>query len=274
MSWKDKFPKENRYFETENGILYCGDCLEIMKEFPEESVDLVVTSPPYNVGIDYGGWNDRLEVNEYFYFVKNFLLQFKRILKRDGRFAINILYDVNMKHTGRQIRLSLLCEYYILLKEVGLNYNTIVDLVETQPQRVKFTAWGSWLSASTPYIYNPKECILIGYKKSWRKLNKGRSDITKEEFKEITSGMWKYRAETKKWTQANFSEDIPYKTVKGLSYISDIILDHFMGSGTTAVVAEKLGRRWIGIEINSEYCEIAKQRINEAKLMRYLNDKS
>jgi site-specific DNA-methyltransferase (adenine-specific) len=102
---------------------------------------------------------------------------------------------------------------------------------------------------------------LIGYKKSWKKLNKGRSDITKEEFKEITSGIWKYRAETKKWTQANFSEDIPYKTVKGLSYISDIILDPFIGSGTTAVACEKLNRRWIGIEINPEYCEIAKQRI-------------
>jgi site-specific DNA-methyltransferase (adenine-specific) len=160
MNWKDVFPTEGRYFETENGILYKGDCLEIMKKFPKESVDLVVTSPPYNVGIDYGCWNDRLGVNEYFYFVKNFLLQFKRALKRDGRFAINIPYEVNMKHTGRQVRLSLLCEYYILLKKVGLNYNTIVDLVETQPQRVKFTAWGSWLSASAPYIYNPKIFII------------------------------------------------------------------------------------------------------------------
>ena len=54
MSWKNLFPKENRYFKTENGILYCGDCLEIMKKFPKESIDLVITSPPYNIGVDYG----------------------------------------------------------------------------------------------------------------------------------------------------------------------------------------------------------------------------
>ena len=265
MSWKDNFPKENRYFETDDGILYCGDCLEIMKDFPKESVDLIVTSPPYNVGIDYDVWDDCLDVESYFNFVKNFLLMFKKVLKKDGRFAINIPYDSNMKHTGKQTRISLMCEYYQLLKEVGLQFYTIIDLVEASPHRVKNTAWGSWLSASAPYIYNPKEGILIGYSKQWKKKHKGVSTMDNELFIELVSGLWKYQAETNGLTKANFSEDIPYKAIQILSYQDDLVLDPFIGSGTTAVVAEKLNRRWIGIEISPKYSEIAKQRILNLK---------
>jgi len=266
MNWKEKYPKENRYYETDNGILYCGDCLEIMKTFREGSIDLILTSPPYNVGIDYKNWNDKLSVNEYFNFVKNFLKEFKRILKEDGRFAINIPYDVNMKHTGETTRISLICEYYNLIKEVGLKYNTIVDLKEKNPHRIKFTAWGSWLKASSPYIYNPKEGILIGYKNQWKKRNKGISTLDKELFKEIVSGMWDYMAETKGLTKANFSEDIPYKAINGLTYKNDIILDTFSGSGTSLVSAEKENRKWIGIEISEEYCNIIKQRLKNLNL--------
>jgi len=249
------------YYQTKNGKLYCGDCLEVMKEIPNNSINLIVTSPPYNVGIDYDNWNDALSYKDYFEFVKNFLLYFKNILKDDGRFAINVPYEINMKHIGKQTRISLLGEYYSLLKKTGLNYTTIIDLVEEQPQRVKYTAWGSWLSSSSPYIYNPKECILIGYKNQWKRKNEGISTIDKNLFIEITSGRWKYKAETRGLTKANFSEDIPYKAIQGLSYKNDLILDPFAGSGTTCVVAEKLKRKWIGIEISENYCRTAKNRI-------------
>jgi site-specific DNA-methyltransferase (adenine-specific) len=266
VSWKDSFPTQNRYFETDNGILYCGNCVDIMKTFPENSIDLVVTSPPYNVGVDYKDWNDKLSVKDYLAFVKEFLKGYARVLKDDGRFAINIPYDANMKHTGKPTKISLLCEYYSLLKETGLQYNTIIDLTEGRPQRVKLTAWGSWLSASNPYAYNAKEGVLLGYKKQWSKKNKGKSTMDKELFLEIVSGMWKYRAETRGITKANFSEDIPYKAIQGFSYEGDIILDSFMGSGTTAKVAEELHRRWIGIEISEEYCKATKDRVNAIPL--------
>ena len=261
MNWKDKFPKEHRYFETENGILYNYAAIETMTMFPTNSIDLIVTSPPYNVGIKYDIWNDKLSVEEYFGFVKLFLTSFKAILKEDGRFAINVLYEANMKHTGEQTRLSPLGEYYNLLKIVGLKYNTIVQLEEKNPHRVKYTSWGSYRSSSAPYAYCPAEVVLIGYKNQWKKLHKGKSTMTKEEFMQLVSGKWKYRAETKKWTEANFSIDLPVNAMKLLSYENDIVLDPFIGSGTTAVAAERLNRRWIGIEISEEYCEIAKRRI-------------
>jgi site-specific DNA-methyltransferase (adenine-specific) len=236
-----------------------------MKKLPKESIDLIVTSPPYNVGIEYEKWNDKLPVEEYFNFVKRFLRMFKKVLKKDGRFAINIGYEVNMKHTGRTTRISLLGEYYNLIKKIGLNYNATVDLKEKTPHRTKYSAWGSWLNASSPYIYNPKECILIGYKEQWKKEKRGESTMNNKLFKEIVSGIWDYEVDRKRLTVANFSEDIPYKAINGLSYKEDIVLDPFMGSGTTADVAEKLGRKWIGIEISEKYCEINKQRIEEIK---------
>ena len=265
MNWevlKEKLINSKHYYwHTDNGVLLKGDCLEVMKKLPKECIDLVITSPPYNVGIDYDKWNDKLHPNKYFKFVKSFLLLFKKVLKFDGRFAINIPYDSNMKHIGKMYRVSLFGEYYNLLKEVGLNFYTVIDLNETSAQRSKLTAWGSWLSPSSPYIYNPKECVLIGYNKQWKKINKGESDLTKNEFIKYVSGIWDYFPQTKKYTKANYSLDIPIPSIKIMSCINDIILDPFIGSGTTALACEKLNRRWIGIEISEEYCETAKQRL-------------
>lgn len=142
-----------------------------------------------------------------------------------------------------------------------MKYASIVDLVEEHPHRTKYTAWGSYMSASSPYIYNPKECILIGYKDQWKREDDGKSTMTKEEFIEIVGGLWKYRAETRKLTQANFSMDIPLKAIKGMSYEDDIILDPFSGSGTTLYVAKQLNRRYIGIEISKAYCGIATNKL-------------
>jgi site-specific DNA-methyltransferase (adenine-specific) len=260
-NWKNFFPKKNRFFETENGILYNGDCLEVLNTFDDESIDLMITSPPYNVGIDYDSWDDKMKLDEYIFFIKKTLSTLKKKLKKCGRFAINIPYEVKIKHDNNK-RISLLCEYYQIIKDVGLNYNTIIDLEEKHPQRVKYTAWGSYLSASAPYIYNPKECVLIGYNEVWKKTYKGESDIEKEEFVNLVSGKIYYRPETRKLTKANFSLDIPNNIIKGLSYKNDLILDIFMGSGTTALSAEKLGRRWIGIEISENYCNFIKNRLS------------
>jgi len=261
MSWKDAFPEDDRYFETENGILYCGDALKILRLISRGSINLIITSPPYNVGIDYGVYKDNLEPDKYFNFLFRFSKLMKHVLADDGRFAVNLPTNVNMKHAGERMFYSPSSEFYHIIRMAGLNFFTIVNLVEKNPHRVKYTAWGSWLSASSPYIYSPLEVVLIGYNNRWKRISKGISDVSRDEFIELVSGMWNYNAETKKYTNANFSIDIPYKAMKILSFTGDIVLDPFIGSGTTAVAAERLGRRWIGIEIEPKYCEIAKRRI-------------
>jgi len=255
----------------ETNIIYNEDCRKGMKRIKDNSVDLVVTSPPYNVGINYDNWDDKMNWKDYKIFMRNWLKQVFRVLRDDGRIALNIPFEINIKERGG--RLLLVSEYWEVMKDIGFKFAGIVDLQEIQPHRVKLTAWGSWLSPSAPYIYNPKECLIIAYKKEWKKIKKGESYFNKlinehkKEFQELVYGMWKYHAETKGLTDANFSYDIPLKAIKILSFKGDIVLDCFMGSGTTAEACLRLKRRYIGFEISKKYCEIMKCRTNQKRLI-------
>ena len=259
-----------------------GDCIEVMKTLPKECIDLMVTSCPYNVGISYDTHIDNLLMDDYWGWTKEWLTETYRLLKDDGRVAINIPLEVNVQSRGG--RVFFVSEFYQVMKQVGFKFFGIVDLEEQSPHRSKTTAWGSWMSCSQPYIYNPKECVILAYKNSPKKLTKGEpqwkgtpTDIEQEdgtikkktvyleedkkEFMELVFGQWKYFADTKSLTKATFSMDIPTKAIKILSYKNDIVLDPFMGSGTSAVSAEVNDRRWLGIELSPNYAEIARKRV-------------
>jgi len=266
----------------ETGKIINGDCIEVMKTFPEGSIDLLVTSPPYNVNISYDVHKDDLPMDEYYEWSKDWLREAFRVLKDDGRIAVNVPNELNVQERGG--RILFVAEFWMMMKEVGFKFSGLVDLTEDSPHRVRQTAWGSWMSASAPYVYNPKECIILAYKKSSKKLTKGVSqwlgtptevttedgkvknkmiyqDEDKKEFMNLVFGRWEYFADTRSLTKATFSMDIPSKAIKILSYKNDIVLDPFMGSGTSAFAAELLDRRWIGIEVSPDYTEIARKRV-------------
>jgi len=244
--------------------IHCGNAIDILKTFANESIDCVITSPPYNVGIKYDSWNDELTVEQYYSFMTTIFTELFRVLKKDGRMAINVPYEINIKHRGG--RLFIVSDYWQILKQIGFKWFGLADLKETHSHRVKFTAWGSWLSASSPYIYNPKECIILVYKELKKKLNKPVNIISADDFKELVGGEWNYRAETKKITNANFSLDIPTKAIKILTAENDIVLDPFSGAGTTAVACKLLKRNYIGIEISPNYCVIAEERLQKMNI--------
>ena len=277
----------------ETGKIINGDCIEVMKTFPEGSIDLLVTSPPYNVNISYDVHKDDLPMEEYYEWSKDWLREAFRVLKDDGRIAVNVPNELNVQERGG--RILFVAEFWMMMKEVGFKFSGLVDLTEDSPHRVRQTAWGSWMSASAPYVYNPKECIILAYKKSSKKLSKGVSqwlgtptevttedgkvknkmvyqDEDKKEFMNLVFGRWEYFADTRSLTKATFSMDIPAKAIKILSYKNDIVLDPFMGSGTSAFAAELLDRRWVGIELSPDYTEIARKRvqalIDERKQMK------
>ena len=266
----------------ETGKIINGDCIEVMKTFPEGSIDLLVTSPPYNVNISYDVHKDDLPMEEYYEWSKDWLREAFRVLKDDGRIAVNVPNELNVQERGG--RILFVAEFWMMMKEVGFKFSGLVDLTEDSPHRVRQTAWGSWMSASAPYVYNPKECIILAYKKSSKKLAKGVSqwlgtptevttedgkvknkmvyqDEDKKEFMNLVFGRWEYFADTRSLTKATFSMDIPAKAIKILSYKNDIVLDPFMGSGTSAFAAELLDRRWVGIELSPDYTEIARKRV-------------
>jgi site-specific DNA-methyltransferase (adenine-specific) len=267
---------------VETGKIINGDCIEVMKTLPEGSVDLVVTSPPYNCGIKYDVHVDTLDMEDYWNWTKDWLTESYRILKDDGRVSINIPYEVNVQDRGG--RVFFVSEFYQVMKQVGFKFFGIVDLEEQSPHRSKTTAWGSWMSCSSPYIYNPKECVILAYKKQHIKKVKGEpqwkgtpteieqedgtikkkvvyEEKDKKEFMELVFGQWNYFADTKSLTKATFSLDIPSKAIKILSYKNDVVLDPFAGSGTSMVAAEILDRRWLGIELSENYCDVARKRV-------------
>ena len=268
--------------ENYTGKVINGDCIDIMSKMPINSIDLIVTSCPYGVGINYDVHNDDVYFDEYLKFTKAWLTEAYQLLKDDGRIALNIPYEINRQDKGG--RIFFCSEVYQVMKRIGYKFFGIVDLEEDSPHRSKTTAWGSWMSPSSPYIYNPKECVILAYKHKHIKTVKGEpqwkgvptdieqedgtikkkvvyEDVDKKEFMELVFGQWKYFADTKSLTKATFSMDIPTRAIKILSYKNDIVLDPFNGSGTSCVAAEILDRRWIGIELSPDYCEISRKRI-------------
>jgi len=270
-----------------------GDCRQVMREMPANSIDLMVTSPPYGVGIAYDSFDDDMNFETYKEFSREWLTESFRVLKPDGRLALNIPYEINRQEKGG--RIFMVAELWNILASIGYKFYGVVDLEESSPHRSKTTAWGSWMSPSSPYIYNPKECVLLCYKQLSKKQTKGtpqwkswveqvedknnpdllvnktmydKSD--KDDFISLVYGQWNYFADTKQQTKATFSMDIPVRAMKILSYKEDIVMDPFMGSGTSAVAAEFVGRNWVGIELSPNYTDVANKRLLEyrAKLLQ------
>ena len=264
------------------GKVINGDCIEVMKTMEEGSVDLIVTSPPYGVGIEYDVHQDDMVWEEYVKFTYSWMEQAFRVLKDDGRIALNIPYEINRQSKGG--RIFMVSEIWQIMKKIGYKFFGVVDLEEESPHRSRTTAWGSWMSPSAPYIYNPKECVILAYKKNHIKKVKGEpewvgelgeredkngvmkpktfyTEEQKREFIDLVFGQWHYFADTRSLTKATFSMDIPTKAIKILTYKNDLVLDPFAGSGTSMVAAETLNRRWIGIELSENYSKVAKDRV-------------
>jgi site-specific DNA-methyltransferase (adenine-specific) len=277
----------------ETGRIINGDCVEVMKTLPEACIDLIVTSPPYSVNISYDVYDDNTTLEQYLDFSKKWLEESYRVLKDDGRISVNLPFEINLKNRGG--RVFIVSEIWNVMKEIGFKWFGLIDLQEDSPHRSKTTAWGSWMSPSQPYIYNPKECLILAYKNSPKKLTKGEpqwigtptevenkdgivrtknvyEENDKKEFMELVFGQWNYFADTKSLTKATFSMDIPTKAIKILSYKNDIVMDPFAGSGTSLVAAQILDRRWLGIELSENYTNIARTRVEYFKTLETLQE--
>ena len=257
--------KAEPYFQEGSISIYNADFLKV-DYIKEEPVDLVVTSPPYNVGIKYGSHNDKMSYDDYLSFTREWLAKCCRLVKDDGRLCLNIPLDKNKG--GQQ---SVCADITKIAKEVGWKYHSTIVWNEQNISRR--TAWGSWLSASAPYVIAPVEVIVILYRDRWKKLSGSRkSDISKEEFVEWTNGVWDFTGESKKRIghPAPFPVELPRRCIKLFTFVGDTVLDPFLGSGSTLIACALTNRKGIGVEIDRNYCEIAKRRlINEANIWQF-----
>ena len=258
--------------------IYNMDCIEGLKLLDDNSIDLIVTSPPYNVGVDYDTYKDCMPWDNYLDWCEEWLKECYRVLKDDGRICINHYiafspreYDESGNCINSHSCRFPLFDFRTIMEKIGYNVSKLAVWEDITMK--KFTAWGSWLSASSPNILTPYEGILIAYKKQWAKASKGKSTIDKDLFMEGVSGVWNLGTVRGK-TKACFPESLPNMCIQLLTYEGDTVLDPFMGSGTTAVVAKKTKRNFIGFELSKDYCNIANARLvgSEPKVVQRLED--
>lgn len=243
------------YFKTESAAVYHDDFVTATYMEPE-TVDLIVTSPPYNVNIQYGNHDDGSPYAHYLDFSERWLAKAFKLAKSDGRMCLNIPLDKNKG--GQQ---SVCADLTTIAKKVGWKYQSTIIWNEQNISRR--TAWGSWLSASAPYVIAPVEVIVVLYKEEWKKQNPGTSDISRQEFLDWTNGVWTFSGESKKRIghPAPFPLELPRRCIKLFSYKLDLVLDPFLGSGSTLVAALQTGRCGLGFDIDAEYCALAQKRL-------------
>ena len=251
------------YFRREKVVIYKDDILKI-NSIPNNYVDLIVTSPPYNVDIHYNSHSDNLSYEDYLEFTHKWIKKCLDLAKSEGRFLLNVPLDKNkggQKSVGADITK--------IAKDIGWKYHSTIIWNEGNISRR--TAWGSFMSASAPYVIAPVELILVLYKDSWKKTGGSReNDITKQEFMDWTNGIWTFNGQSKKGAgghPAAFPVELPRRCIKLFSFIDDIVLDPFLGSGSTLIASQLHNRKGIGVDIDEKYCNIAIERLkNEAKL--------
>lgn len=240
--------------------LYCRSS-ESMDELPDNSVHLMITSPPYNVSKEYDA---DLTLEEYRDFLRRVFHEVHRVLIPGGRACVNIA------NLGRKPYIPL--HAYIARDMVELGYAMRGEIIWNKGTSAgPSTAWGSWKSASNPTLRDVHEYILVFSKAEFARNGKTRKDtITRDEFLEFTKSVWTFPAESARRVghPAPFPLELPRRLIQLYSFAGDVVLDPFAGSGTTCVAAVLSGRRYVGYETQESYIDIATKRIREAGFPR------
>ena len=236
---------------------------EKMNELPDNSIHLMITSPPYNVTKDY---DDDLTLSEYLNLLFNVFSETYRTLVNGGRACINVA------NIGRKPYIPLSTYITQMMQQIGFLMRGEIIWNKGAGAGTSM-AWGSWQSASNPVLRDVHEYILIFSKGEFKRTvavknkekNNKENTITKEQFMEYTKSVWNMKTESAKRIghPAPFPVELPYRLIQLYSFKNDIILDPFMGSGSTAIAAINANRNYIGYEINQEYIDLANNRIEQ-----------
>jgi DNA modification methylase len=234
--------------------IYCHTA-EDMCHIPDESIALAFTSPPYNVGKEY---DKNLDMESYLQLISKVGAETYRVLKPGGRYVINIA------NLGRKPYIPIHAYFYLVHSSLG--FLPAGEIIWRKSKGANNScAWGSWLSAKSPRLRDIHEYLLVFVKDDYSRPDSGTSDMTKEDFMSSTLSVWEVQPESavKVGHPAPFPVELAKRVIKLFSYVDDVILDPFVGSGTTCVAAKNLGRYYVGYEIEPKYCTLCQERLNK-----------
>ncbi len=234
--------------------IHCIDSRSI-SILPDNSVHLMVTSPPYNASKEY---DENLSLQDYLQLLKDVFQEVFRVIVPGGRVCVNIA------NLGRKPYIPLTS--YIVRDMIDIGFLMRGEVIWDKGTPGGSCAWGSWQSASNPTLRDGHEYILIFSKDAYNRPSKGKENtISKEEFLNYTKSVWKFAPESAKKIghPAPFPIELPYRCIQLYTFKNDIVLDPFVGSGTTCIGAIQTGRRFIGIDVDEEYVKNAKKRIKK-----------
>lgn len=267
--------------------IYCGDCLDVMADIPDNSIDLIITSPPYNVRKDYGIYKDELSWADYYYWINSVINECYRVLNKGGTIAINTPttvkwqidhkyadswcdYDPTYKsHRGNEKLLG-----KARLEMVAFNIQKIMHDIDPHLREPIIWVKGTETCAvssnnkmgcdSDPHLRSVHEMILVGSKGQWfHRGGTGRRGAEAMPYSEYTKDVWFLPAGRNKSHPATFPIEVPTRLIKLFIHAKDaIILDPFCGIGTTACATKQEGYSYVGIDISPEYCAYAEKRLS------------
>lgn len=225
-----------------------------MDLLPDCSVHLMVTSPPYNVGKEY---DEDLTLDDYLEMLAAVFRETYRVLVPGGRACVNVA------NLGRRPYIPLNAHVAdVLMREGYLMRGEIIW--DKGGSAGVSTAWGSWKSPSNPTLRDVHEYILVFSKGKYQRDGRGRQGtISREQFLEFTKSIWSFPSESASRVghPAPFPVELPYRLIELYTFRDDVVLDPFMGSGSTAIAALKAGRRYVGYEVDAGYARAAEERI-------------
>jgi modification methylase len=236
--------------------LYCQSS-EKMSQIPDNSIALAFTSPSYNAGKDF---DEDIGLRDYLSVIATVGQEVYRVLRPGGRYVINIA------NLGRKPYIPLHAFYYGIHMDTG--YLPMGEIIWQKARGASGScAWGSWMSAKAPRLRDLHEYLLVFAKQSFSRPDKGESNIGKQEFMDATLSVWEIPPESAKKIghPAPFPVPLAERVIRLYSYRGDVVLDPFMGSGTTCVAAKQTGRHYLGYDIESKYLNLAEKRLADTK---------
>lgn len=279
-----KIPDGSRCEGGENK-LYCDDSREILQDMDDDSVHLVVTSPPYNLDIEYGEYDDRNAVEEWKNLIRDVFEELYRVVVPDGKVCINIggSYETT-DDSGRYQRVPLNSHIINIASDIGFD---MYDEFVWAKNQFQSHGGGQPLFGSYPYPTNfmatqQHEYVLVF--RNWRsesyhdkrELIDRESDcgdiseLSKDRWRKITKSIWNIPAvnHSSLETEHNaiFPSEIPKRCIELYSYAGDVVLDPFAGTGTTLHQANDLHRQFVGIDVDPSYINATLRRFEFGSL--------